>query len=169
MSPGVAGKISRCSFSRALARQTILIIMKCATDVTYRPIVFLVNVQAADLISGLHFFLRQWIVQKKVLLFVAYKWAVKRRLKRFGGRMGTAWCTRRKIIAKGIWKGVDISSRRYYCPRVLTYCTRNWISLSFWIPHTWWRRCWARPRSGLSLRTERYIRLVRIQQINCRS
>lgn len=114
------------------------------------------------------FSLRQWIVQKKVLLFVAHKWAVKRRLKRFGDRMGTA-CTRREIIAKGIWKGVDISSRRYYCPRVLTYCTRNWISLSFWIPHTWWRQCWTRPRSGLSLSTERYIRLVRIQQINCRS
>ena len=57
MSPSVrAGKVSRHNFSRALARQTNLIIMKCVTDVTYRPIMFLfANMQAADLVSDLHF------------------------------------------------------------------------------------------------------------------
>lgn len=170
MSPGVrAGKISRRSFSRALARQTILIIMKCATDVTYRPIVFLVNVQATDLISGLHFSLRQWIVRKKVLPFVAHKWAVKRRLERLAGRMGTARCTRREIMAKGIWKGVDISPWRYYCPRALTYAQLN---LSFFLdPAHLVTTVLSSPTIRIvpQHRTIHPTILVRIQLINCRS
>lgn len=141
------------------------LLWNATTDVTYRPIVFPVaNVRAADLISDLHFSSRQWLARKKVLPFVARKWAARRRL--VGGRMGTARCTRREIMAKGTWRGVGISSRRHYRPRALT--VRAIESLfSSWVPLA--RRRWARPQSGLSLSAERYIRLVRIWQKNCRS
>lgn len=69
-------------------------------------------------------------------------------------------CTRREIMAKGTWRG----RRRFFAALLLptcANCTRNWISLSSWVPLARWRQCWARPQSGLSLSTERYIRLVR--------
>lgn len=117
MSPSVrAGKVSRRNFSRALARQTILIIVKYVTEVTYRPIVFLV-VNARD--GWPHFqatiFLRDNRSRGKEC---CPSWLLSER--RGGGRMGTARCTRREIIAKGTWRGVGISSRRYYRPRALT-------------------------------------------------
>lgn len=132
-----AGKVSH-NFSRALARQTILIFMKCATDVTYRPIVFLVaNVQATDLISNLHFSSRQWIARKKMLPFVAYKWTARRRL--VGGRSGHG-----PMHAKGDYGKRDLKGRRHFFAALLlptcANCTRkNWISLSFWVLLARWR------------------------------
>lgn len=165
MSPGVrAGKASRRNFSRALARKTILIVMKRATDVTYRY--SWLPMCKRDLISGLHFSSRQWIVWKKVLPFVARKWAARWRL--VGGRMGTA-----TMHAKGDYGKRDLKGRRHFFAALLSptcaNCTRNWIFLSSWVPLARWRQWWARPQSGLSLSAERYIRLVHIRQKNCQS
>ena len=94
----------------------------------------------------------------KVLPFVARKWAARRRL---GDRMGTARCTRREIMAKGTWRGVGISSRRYYRPRILTVRAIESLlcpeSRSFGDDNAE-----LRPQSGLSFNVERYIRPVRI-------
>lgn len=132
-----AGKVSRRNFSPALVRQTILIFMKCATGVTYRPIVFLVaNVQAADLISNLHFSSRQWVARKKILPFVAYKWTARRRL--VGGRSGHG-----PMHAKGDYGKRDLKGRWHFFAALLlptcANCTRNWISLSSWVSLARWR------------------------------
>lgn len=110
-------KASRRNFSRALARKTILIVMKLATDVTYRyswspmckrPTSFQASIFLRDNGSYGKKCCPSWLVSER----------------REGGSPEVEWarprCTRREIMAKGTWRGVGIFSRRYYRPRALT-------------------------------------------------
>lgn len=156
-----AGKASR-NFSRALARQTILSIIKCATGVTYRPIVFL-RQRASGCWPHFKppFFSATMDAEKKVLPFVELMSE-----RRGGGSSEVEWARpdarEGRLWQKGPWRGVDISSR-YYCPRALTVQ----LNLSFVLGLVRWRRR-ARPQAELSLGTMHH-RLVCIRQINCRS
>lgn len=173
MSPSArAGKVSRRNFSRALARdkrswslwnarpelpigQSYPWLPMCKRLTPFQASIFLRD-------NGSR-------VKKKY----CPSWLIN---KRWGG--GSSEARQRSnghgpLHAKGDYGKRDLKGRWHFFTALLwptcANCTRNWISPSSWIPLARWRQCWARPQSGLSLSTERYIRLVRIRQINRRS